>query len=48
MRDGEIKKGSSKYVVPGDVVFIKNPMKVPFDGLLLQGSALSNECSITG
>lgn len=48
LRDGVIKKGSSKYVVPGDIVFVKDSMKVPFDGLLLHGNALSNECSITG
>lgn len=48
LRDGEIKTGSSRYVVPGDIVFVKQPIKVPFDGVLLHGSLLSNECSITG
>lgn len=48
LREGQIKKGSSKYVVPGDIVFVKDPIKMPFDGLLLQGSILANECSITG
>jgi magnesium-transporting ATPase (P-type) len=37
-----MKKGSSRYVVPGDIVFIKDPMKIPFDGILLQGSVLAN------
>lgn len=34
--------------MPGDIVFVKQPIKVPFDGILLHGSLLSNECSITG
>ena len=35
LRSGEIKKGSSKYVVPGDIIFIKDATKIPFDGILL-------------
>lgn len=26
---------SSKDVVPGDIVFLKDPIKIPFDGLIL-------------
>ena len=29
-------------------MFIKESMKIPFDAILLSGSALCNECSITG
>jgi cation-transporting ATPase 13A2 len=42
LRNGMISEISSKYIVPGDVVFIKNSMKMPFDGVLLQGSVLMN------
>lgn len=48
LRDGKIVEDSSKNVVPGDIVFVKKSIKIPFDGLLLHGSILSNECSITG
>ncbi len=48
LRSGDVKRGSSKYVVPGDIVFIKDQMKMPFDGILLHGTVLANECSITG
>lgn len=42
LRSGDVKKGSSKYVVPGDIVFIKDQMKMPFDGILLHGTVLAN------
>lgn len=42
LRNGTIVQDSSKNVVPGDIVFVKKSMKIPFDGLLLHGSALSN------
>ena len=48
LREGEISTLSSKEAVPGDIVFFKNPMKIPFDGILLEGTILVNECSITG
>lgn len=39
---------SSVDIVPGDIAFIKGVMKLPFDGLLLGGSVLINECALTG
>ena len=33
---------SSKDLVPGDLVFIKDQIKLPFDGILLTGSLLMN------
>lgn len=39
---------SSLDVVPGDVVFLKKPIKIPFEGIILEGSALINECALTG
>lgn len=30
---------STKYIVPGDVVFVKD-LGVPFDGIILEGSVL--------
>jgi P-type E1-E2 ATPase len=39
---------SSIDVVPGDVVFLKAAIKIPFEGILLEGSALINECALTG
>ena len=35
-------------VVPGDIVFLKDSVKVPFGGIILEGSALMNECALTG
>jgi len=34
--------------VPGDIVFLKNPIKIPFEGIIIEGSALINECALTG
>jgi P-type E1-E2 ATPase len=34
--------------VPGDIVFLKNQIKIPFDGIILEGDALINECALTG
>lgn len=48
LRDGNVIEMSSVDVVPGDVVFIKNAIKLPFDGILLGGSVLMNECALTG
>ena len=33
---------SSKDVVPGDIVFFKKAMKIPFDCILVEGSCLVN------
>lgn len=35
-------------MVPGDLVFLKKPVKIPFEGIILEGSALINECALTG
>jgi magnesium-transporting ATPase (P-type) len=42
MRNGEIVKLSSAGLVPGDIVFLKNQIKIPFDGIILEGDALIN------
>ena len=44
----EVVKITSKDVVPGDIVFLNDPIKIPFDGIIIEGSALINECALTG
>ncbi len=39
---------SSKELVPGDIIFLKKQIKIPFDGIILEGEALINECALTG
>lgn len=48
LREGKVVEVSSLDLVPGDVVFLKNPIKIPFEGIILEGSALINECALTG
>lgn len=48
LRDGVVKTILSVDVVPGDVVFLRDPIKIPFEGIILEGSALINECALTG
>jgi cation-transporting ATPase 13A2 len=48
LRDDKVIEISSLDVVPGDVVFLKKPIKIPFEGIILEGSALINECALTG
>lgn len=48
LRDGQMKKISSFDVVPGDLVFFSKNMRVPFEGVLLEGEMLINECALTG
>jgi len=48
LRDGEVKQKSSIDLVPGDIVFLMDPIKIPFEGIILEGSALINECALTG
>lgn len=48
LREDKIVEVSSLDLVPGDVVFLKNPIKIPFEGIILEGSALINECALTG
>lgn len=35
LRDGIVKSIPSTEVVPGDVVFLKDPIKIPFEGIIL-------------
>lgn len=42
LRSGEVSEISSIDVVPGDVVFLKDSIKIPFEGIILEGSALIN------
>ena len=48
LREGTVQEVSSLDLVPGDVVFLKSPIKIPFEGIILEGSALINECALTG
>ena len=48
LREDTVLKMSSKDVVPGDIIFFKKAMKIPFDCILLEGSCLINECALTG
>jgi cation-transporting ATPase 13A3/4/5 len=48
LREGKVVEVSSLDLVPGDVVFLKKPVKIPFEGIILEGSALINECALTG
>lgn len=42
LRDGKIQNKSSREIVPGDIVFLREAIKIPFDGILIQGSILVN------
>ncbi len=48
LREGKVESISSIDVVPGDIVFLKDAIKIPFEGVILEGSALINECALTG
>lgn len=48
LRGREVKHCDSSEFVPGDIVFIKESIKLPFDGVLLGGSVLMNESALTG
>lgn len=48
LREGKVESISSIDVVPGDIVFLKEAIKIPFEGVILEGSALINECALTG
>ena len=48
LRNEEVVEISSLDIVPGDVVFLKDPIKIPFEGIIIEGSALINECALTG
>lgn len=48
MRSGEVIELSSTQLAPGDIIFLKKQIKIPFDGIILEGEALINECALTG
>lgn len=48
LRGREVRHMDSSEFVPGDIVFIKQSIKLPFDGVLLGGSVLMNESALTG
>jgi P-type E1-E2 ATPase len=48
LRANTVMQVSSVEVVPGDIVFLKDAIKLPFEGVILEGSALINECALTG
>ena len=48
LRNGEVREVSSVDIVPADIVFLKDPIKIPFEGVILEGNALINECALTG
>lgn len=48
LREDSVVNISSVQVVPGDIVFLKKAIKIPFEGIVLEGSALINQCALTG
>ena len=48
LRGKQVQEIDSSLFVPGDIVFIKQSIKLPFDGILLGGSVLMNESALTG
>lgn len=42
LREGVVRKISSLEVVPGDLVFFGRNIKIPFEGILLEGEMLIN------
>ena len=42
LRNGQVNKVSSIDLVPGDIVFLKDSIKLSFEGIILEGSALIN------
>jgi len=42
LREGKVVQISSIDVVPGDIVFLKEAIKLTFEGIILEGSALIN------
>ncbi len=49
IRDGEQIEIDSKFLVPGDIVFIEEGVKIPADGTVIEGINLqTNEAALTG
>lgn len=42
LRDDKVINMSSVDIVPGDIVFLKDAIKLPFEGIIMEGSALIN------
>ena len=42
LRNDKVVKISSKDIVPSDIVFLKDPINIPFDAIVLEGSTLIN------
>ena len=42
LRENNVVQISSVDVVPGDIVFLKDAIKLPFEAIILEGSALIN------
>lgn len=42
LRGSQVVRMSSKDIVPSDIVFLKEPVKIPFDAIVLEGSGLLN------
>jgi P-type E1-E2 ATPase len=48
LQDGKWASVSSTKLVPGDIVLVSTGLKLPCDLVLLAGSAICNESSLTG
>lgn len=49
MRDGKEQEIDSKYLVPGDLIFIEEGTKIPADGEVIEAMNLEvNEAALTG
>ncbi len=48
LRNDKVINISSVDIVPGDIVFLKDAIKLPFEGIIMEGSALINQCALTG
>src|SRR5690242_18936943 len=49
IRDGQETEIDSKYIVPGDVIFIEEGVKIPADGKVIESINLQvNEAALTG
>lgn len=35
LRNGDVERISSREIVPGDIVFLHDCIKIPFDGIIL-------------
>jgi P-type E1-E2 ATPase len=47
LRNNRVMDVSNRFIVPGDVVFVVDG-STPFDGIMLEGTVLIDESSLTG